>query len=158
MSTEIEPTLGFVNPLTGELVPIKAPDEILALFLHDIKVHQSQLRELVKIVQHELLDRQDFRAKWTTHVPGFEIKGDRQKEDEAWDGAELREALLKFVDQGVLSIEAVDGAVETVVSFKVKKAGLNSLRALGGEIAEKIEALRYSAPKDRRVFVIRKPS
>lgn len=156
MSTEIEPIPSFTNPLTGEIVPLKAPDLDLAVFLHDLKVHQSQLRELAKIVQRELLDRQDFRAKWTTHVPGFEIKGDRQKDEESWDGAELREALLAFVDQGVLSIEAVDGAVETVVSFKVKKLGLNSLRSLGGEIAETIDRLRTVVPRDRRVNVSRK--
>lgn len=154
MTTDVQPAAQFVNPISGEVLTLAAHDEDLGRYLSDVREYESMIREAKRTVNRELLSRLDRRAKWTVHLPGgLKLSAPSPKPEESWDGAELRAELLSFVDAGTLSIEAVDSAVEQVVSFKPRKTGINALRALGGDIAAVIDRLVTKAEKDRYVSV-----
>ena len=155
MSTELGRPITVVSPRTGELLELSAPDEDLAGWLADVREHESLLREAKNLVQRELLRRMDRSAKWTVRVPKFKLTGTSPKPEETWDGAVLRERLHDLVDDGELTVEAVDAAVETVISFKVRKAGVNALRAAGGRAAAIVDELAIATEKERRVSVSR---
>lgn len=151
--TELELPRQFLNPLTGEALTLASPDEDLARWLADIREVESVIRENKKIVQREILSRMDRSASWTVRVPGFKLTGQSPAPVEEWDGVELRTALLGLVDEGLLTIEAVDGAVETVVAYKPRKAGIVKLRKLGGRVAETVDLLARASEPERRVSV-----
>jgi hypothetical protein len=155
MSTDVTTTSQLVNPVTGEALTLASPTEDLGRWLADIRDFEYQLREAKRTVTTEILARLDKNAEWTAHLPGLKIRGDSPQPVEEWDGAQLREALLELVDEGVLAIEAVDAAVETIVSYKPRKAGINKLRKLGGRVAEVVDSLKRASEKDRRVTVSR---
>ena len=101
----------------------------------------------------ELLSRFDREAKWTAHVGDLKITGDSPAPAESWDGADLFAALTDLVEAGVISIDAVNAAVQVETVYKPRKAGLTALRRLGGRAAEVVDALAQSVEKDRRVTV-----
>jgi hypothetical protein len=127
----------------------------LAAYLADLRDFESQLREHKRAVTRELLARFDRTAKWTHHFEGLKIAGQSPAPTEEWDGLELREALLSLVDSGQLTVEAVDAAVEQVISLKVRKQGVAQLRKVGGEVAETINRLCRTSEPERRVSVSR---
>lgn len=154
--TSVERAVQFANPVTGEVLHLGSPDVDLGRYLADLREFESVLREHKKMVQRELLSRMDRRAEWTAHLEGgLKLTGQSPKLQEDWDGAALKSALMSLVDEGVLAVEAVDAAVETEISFKVKKAGINRLRKLGGRVAETIDSLCMQHEPDRRVSVSR---
>ncbi len=153
MSTELGRPITVVSPRTGEVIEIDAPTKALAEYLLDVREHESLLREAKNLVQGEVLRRMDFEKKWTLHVPGLKLTGQSPQPVEMWDGLELREALSPLVDAGELSVEAMDAAVETIVSYKVHKRGINALRAGGGEAAEIVERLCNTTEPARRVSI-----
>lgn len=155
MSTEIAATTQVVNPATGEALTLASPTEDLARCLADIRDFEAQVRDVKRSLTGELLARLDKDASWTLHLPGMKLRGDSPEPQEDWDGAGLRDALLLLVDNGDLAIEAVDAAVETTVTYKPRKAGINKLRKLGGQVAETVEAFRQVRERDRRVSVSR---
>jgi hypothetical protein len=155
MSTEITRPIEVWNPTTGELLDLTAPTDDLGRFLADVRELEELMRESKRFVSQELLARMDKQAKWTFHSSGLKLSGDSPAPVEEWNGAELRTALLELVDAGVIAIEAVDAAVETVVSYHPKKAGINQLRKLGGAVAETIDGLARQTERTRRVTVSR---
>lgn len=155
MSIEIVQPFTLVNPATGEQFDLDAPTETLGQFLVDVREFELLVREHKKVVQRELLARMDRQAKWTEHVAGLKLVGSSPAPSDEWDGAELRTTLLELVDAGVLSIEAVDAAVETRVTYHPKKGGVNALRKLGGQVAQVVDQLARPVEKERHVRVSR---
>jgi hypothetical protein len=153
--TDIQPSTHLVNPATGEALTLESPSPDLGRYLADIREIESVVREHKRIVSRELLARMDRTASWTLRAEGLKIVGQSPAPPEEWDGAELRQALLKHVDAGRLSVEAVDAAVETIISYKPRKAGITALRKLGGPIAETVNGLAHTAERERRVTVTR---
>lgn len=153
--TAIDRAVQFANPLTGEVLCLTSPSLELGRYLADIREFESVIREHKRMVSRELLARMDKSASWTMRLEGVTITGQSPAPAEEWDGAELREALLALVDDGLLTIEAVDAAVETVVTFKARKAGISALRKLGGEVAGVVNRLCRSEERERRVTVSR---
>jgi hypothetical protein len=153
--SDIQPSTQLVNPATGEALSLESPSPDLGRYLADIREFESILRESKRIVSRELLSRFDREASWTHRFDDLKIVGQSPAPSEEWDGAELRQALLEHVDAGRLSIEAVDAAVETIVSYKPRKAGITALRKLGGPIAETVNRLARTAERERRVSVTR---
>lgn len=154
-STDLTRPIEVMNPTTGEVLTLAAPTDDLGGFLADVREFKELLRESERVVSQELLFRMDKGAAWTLHGRGLKISGDSPAPVEAWDGAELRTALLELVDDGVLAVEAVDAAVETVVTYKPRKAGINALRKLGGRVGEVVDGLAVKAEKTRSVRVTR---
>lgn len=155
--TDLVPTrsIQLVNPSTGELVELDGPTEALAEFLADMREHESLCREAKKLVTREVVSRMDRQAAWTIRAAGLKLSAASPQPTEEFDGPELKEALHALVEEGVISIEAVDAAVETVVTYKPRKAGIVALRKLGGRVAEVVDAHSREVEKERYVSVSR---
>lgn len=145
-----------VHPMTGEALELhNAETGDLAQLLDSLKDYESRLKEAKSLVSQEVLRRQDQSASWTTRAGGFVLKGSSPAPGEEYDALALREDLLGLVDEGALSIEAVDAAVETVVTFKARKAGLSALRKLGGVVAQIVDRHAQPTQKTRYVSISR---
>jgi hypothetical protein len=155
MSELVTRPIEVISPATGEFISLDSPTEKLGECLADIRDYESLLREAKRALTTELLARFDRNAQWTVHAGGFKLSGQSPAPVEEWDGAELRTALLGLVDADLLSIEAVDAAVETVVTYKPRKAGINALKKLGGRVGEVVESLRQESERERRITVSR---
>lgn len=157
---ELDAPFTIVSPATGEVLALDAPTEDLAGWLVDVRDWEAQARDAKRVVTAEILSRLDRGASWTAHFPdaGIKISGDSPAPVEEWDGAELRTFLLDLVDEGVITVEAVDAAVQTVVTYKPRKAGINALRKLGGRAQEVVDALCRTVERDRRITVTRSAS
>ena len=153
MSTEVGQPITVVSPRTGEVLNLDAPTEDLGGYLADVRETESMLREAKRLVTCELVSRFDQAAKWTVHAGGLKLSAPSPAPTEEFDAPALRDALLELVDQGLLSVEAVDAAVETVVSYKARKGGINALRKLGGKVAETTAAHCTETVKERYVSV-----
>lgn len=154
MSGELEPRPAeLLNPTTGEVLSLNAPDGELGRLLADIRDVEGILREQKRVITRELLDRFDKRACWTVYESGVKLSGASPAPTEEWDGADLYQALNEFVDAGQLSQTAVNAAVEVTVVYKPKKAGIAALRKLGGDIAATIDGLAREVEKERRITV-----
>jgi hypothetical protein len=151
MTTELT-----VIPGLGEAVELHTADiSDLARLLADVKDYQSRLNEAKSLLSQEVLRRQDQAAKWTTPAGGYVLKGSSPAPQEEFDALALREDLLGLVDEGALHIQAVDAAVETVVTYKVRKGGLNQLRKLGGVVAQIVDRHARPVEKARYVSIVR---
>jgi len=141
-----------VHPLTAEAVELaSASTDDLAVLLDSVKDYESRLREVKSLVSREVLRRQDRDASWTTRAGGYVLKGSSPAPSEEFDALALRSELLGLVDEGALTIEAVDAAVETVVSYRARKAGISALRKLGGVIAQIVD--RHATPIEKTRYV-----
>lgn len=130
MSEQLQRAVQFANPVTGDVLTLASPDEDLLGYLADIREFESVLREHKRMISRELAGRRDKIGKWSWTAGDYKASVPSPAPAEEWDGAELRDALLEFVDQDILAIEAVDAAVEVVVSYKVKRVGVEALRKL----------------------------
>jgi hypothetical protein len=158
MSQEIGQREVVLHPLTGEVLELDAtPTEELGRFLYEIRDLESRLREIKSLANREILSRQDRNAEWTTRAGEYVLKGasPSSTSTEEFDGLALRSDLCELVDSGVLSIEAVDAAVQTVIIYKARKVGVNALRKLGGVVAETVDQHAKSVEKPRYVTVSR---
>ena len=156
MTTDLQQSQQIVNPRTGEALTLDSDTSDLAQYLDDIREFRNVLMEADRYVSRELIRRLDADAKWTKHVPGFKVSGPSPAPKEEWDGVDLYTELSLLVDRGVISIEAMNAAVETETVYKPKKAGINALRKLGGEARAVVDRLASSSEPDRnRVTVTR---
>lgn len=156
-STELGQPITVVNPVTGEVLGLDRPNEDLVQLLADVREYEAMLREVKRIVQRELLVRLDRDGKWTLHLEnGLKVSAPSPEPTEEFDELALRAALLELADEGVLTVEAVDRAIEPVVTYKAHKNGLNALRKLGGRVKAVIDAHASEVVKDRRITVGRR--
>lgn len=150
--------LQVFNPSTGEILALDAPTVDLANVLADIRAYESRLKELKAELQREILRRMDESASWggaQWKLDGMQLAGQSPAPEESWDGAELRGRLLELVEDGALTIQAVDAAVEQVISFKVRKAGVQALRKLGGRVAAYVDSCCFTSEPQRYISVRR---
>lgn len=156
MSEESTRPIQVVSPITGELFELDRPSIDLARLLQDVRDAESMLREAKRVVGDELLRRMDQAASWTIRLEGgLTVKSSSPAAVEQFDAPELHDDLMALVDEGVLTVEAADAAVETVVSYKARKVGINALRKLGGRVAEIVNAHARSEEPTRYVSVTR---
>lgn len=140
-----------VHPLTGETLDLQtAPDENLARFLADVRDYESRLKEAKAIVSREALRRMDAGASWTLRAGDYTLKGSSPAPSEEWDEIALLSDLHQLVDEGVITEDAAGAAVETVITYKVRKAGINALRKLPG-VAQIVD--RHSQPVEKTRYV-----
>lgn len=148
--------LQVFNPTTGEILQLDAPTADLANVFWDIDLYIARLRGVKEDIQRVILERMARDARWTLHLEGgVTAEGRLRGQTESWDGAELRGRLLELVEDGTITIEAVDRAVEQVVDFKVKKAGVQALRKLGGRVAAYVDSCCFRSEPQRYVKVLR---
>ena len=157
LSTDLTAPVTLTNPSTGEVLTLESPTGDLGRYLADVREMESYVKEAKNIVQQEILRRMDKDALYTVRVPGAGLKlsGSSPAPSEEFDELALREALLVLVDEDVVTIEAVDRAVEPVVTYKARMAGIKALRKLGGRVAEVIDGHSNTIFKTRYVRVER---
>lgn len=144
---------GIVNPQTGEEITPNSPPEDIGQLLVALKEHGEALNAVKRDVSRWFIDHLDRQACWSLSVPGFKLSAPSPQPVEEFDGPALREALLDLVDEGVLSIEAVDKAVETVVTYEPRRRGIGALRKRGGRVAAVVDAHAREVEKNRYVSV-----
>jgi hypothetical protein len=155
--TDIVPTTALVNARTGEALTLDSPTGDLARLLDDIKTYEGELRDVKAAVSREILKRMDQQVSWTINLPGEGLKLTGLSPDpvKSYDGPALRDALYELVDEGLLTIDAVNAAVETVVISKPRMHAIANLRKLGGRVKETVDSYETETPRDRRVSVSR---
>lgn len=152
---ELDRPKTLVNPATGELVLLDAPDEHLAEVLDSIRELKSQLNELVGEVSAEVLRRQDKARNWTTRAGDYEIRGESDAPKMEWDERALLAALSDLVERGIIEPAAADAALEEVTTLKVKQKGINALRKSPG-LREIIDSCGEEKPPERRRVSVRR--
>lgn len=156
MSDELAPIVQVASPVTGELLTLDAPTEDLASLLADIRDFESVLKEQKALVNRELLARLDKNASWTQQAGDYKLSAPSPATGEEWDGAGLYAALCDLKDSGVISMDAVNLAVEIQHVYKVRKVGVNSLRKLPG-VGQVVD--RYCTPAEPKArYVSVKPA
>lgn len=126
MTLDIRPTYA-VNPTTGEAVELaNATTDQLAQLRDEIRDARAALQEWANQLDHELTSRLDHEARRSATVGGFAIKVTAPTVRET-DEAALRAALLELWDAGLISLAAVDNAVEIIEIPKARRAGINAL-------------------------------
>lgn len=156
--TEIAQRELAVNLVTGVAIDVAdASTEDLGRFLDESRDFKRRMQEQENIATREVLRRQDREAKWTTPAGSYVLKGSSPAAAhvEEFDELALRTDLLDLVDAGELSIEAVDAAVEIVITYRARKAGINALRRLGGEVAAIVNRHATHSEKNRYIKVER---
>lgn len=140
------------HPQTGEALDLSAPTGDLAAWVDQIRQIESQAKEAREEIGRELLRRMDAKASWTLREAGFKITGQSPQPKLEWNVDALRATLADLRDQG-LDEDAIDAALEVVVSYRPRAAGLNALKKLGGEVAERVESCATEVEPQRRVSV-----
>ena len=143
------------HPLTGEAIDlVHAPNNELARFLDGLKEDQRALREAQSIVEEEVIRRMDHEGQYTMRAGPYTLRSGSPEPSEEFDALALRSDLLELADRGVISVEAVDRAVVTIVEYRAQKRGINALRKLP-TVRETIERHARMEQKHRRVRVER---
>ena len=155
MSTEIA-TRRVLVPFTGEVVSLDAPPEELAALLAEVKDVESRLRELKGEVSAEFHRRFDRQRKWSCDAGDYKVSGKSDAVEVVYDPDLLAVVLTQLVDEGAITPDAMDEALESITTWKIRKAGINALRK-SPKFAELIDATGTERePEGRRVTVRRK--
>lgn len=155
MSQDLEQRWHVVSERTGERLTADSPTEDLGAWLADIRDTEGRIREAKRAVTRELIRRMDKNAEWTTRIPGYKLSAPSPKPVTQYDGVGLHVGLSDMVADGTISFEAMDAAVQEIVEYRVKAAGVNALRKLGGKVAELIDRCSETVEKERYVKVER---
>lgn len=159
MSTDVERAVQFANPLTGEVLTLDAPDQDLGQYLADLREYESVLREHKSMVNRELLSRLDKSANWTRHLGnGYTLSAPSSEPSMEYDAEPLYWALQAAMERGEITSDAFDAAVQQVVDYKVKAAGLKRLAKVSPELRSLILEHSREAEKNRYVSVKRTSS
>jgi hypothetical protein len=146
----------LADPDTGELVDLgNATEDQLARALDAIADHYREIASWKRMVSDEVLRRMDSFASWTIHAGGLKLTAPSPAPQIAYDEPALREALETLADAGRFDHQAVERAVERVVTFKVHAAALKALAKLGDDVAMAIAGHATTLDKTRTVRVSR---
>lgn len=145
------------DPATGEELDLSlCSDATLANLRDMIRDAEDEQRQAKRQIDAEVLARMDRNAKWTIKTEGgLELTAPSPASKSEYDAGALHAALMAFVDDGLLSVEAVDAAVEQVLTYKPRVRGIEALRKRGGAIADVIAEHETQVEPTRRVTVKR---
>lgn len=122
-----EPAAIVGNPATGEIIDLSGPTDQLAKTLSEVRILEQQLRVFKDHVAREITARLDVENTRSATVGGWKVTATAPVVWET-DLEPLREKLVALVGDGVLSMRAVEDAVERVVGYKAHRKGLKMLR------------------------------
>jgi hypothetical protein len=146
----------IIDRATGELIPLTdAPDDALASLRDYLKDLRSRIAEANALLDSEVVRRMDQDRCWTIHAGGLTLTAPSPAPAFEWDAPGLYSDLEAMVADGELSERAFLAAVDEVVGYRVKAAGVNALLKGGGPVAEIVKAHRTEVEKPRRVSVKR---
>lgn len=138
-----------IVPVTGELLPLDAPNETLINALYEMRDLESQLQAVRRDVGLELTRRMDADNLRQVDVNGFRVTVAAPGED--WDMDRLDEVLDELVAAEVLTRAAVDRLFK--VERKIQKRELTKL--LKNLDSEPADAIRACSERSRRVRSVR---
>jgi len=149
---ETADTVRLFLPSTGEELQLaSAPTDQLAEMRAYIRDLEEDLRLAKQALDAEVIARFDREAVWSWRGNGYTLKAPSPMPQIEFDAEQLRGRLEELVAEGLLSMAAVDAAVEVVTSFKPRVAGINALRKLGGAVAEAVAECSTEVDRPRRV-------
>lgn len=132
-------------PVTGEILPLDAPTDVLVDAMFRIRDLEQQLAAARRDLGIEVTARADKENIRSYEVDGFRVTVSKPGVD--WDLEMLDEVLGELVDAGVLSQRAVDGLFK--VERKLQARPLSNL--LGGLSEEDAARVRACSEQSRRV-------
>lgn len=147
----------LIDPSTGEALDLAtATTGQLAAYRDHVRDWETVARQAKKLTDGELLRRMDARNEHTMYEGGYKITAPASEEKTEYDSARLRELLLGLAADPEVNLdpEAVEDAVQTVVTYKARKAKVEGLRKRGGMIADVIEECSQVVGVERRVSVV----
>lgn len=137
-------------PVSGEVIPYDAPNEVLIDALYRMRDLENQLAACRRDVGLEITRRMDADNLRQVDVDGFRVTVAAPYED--WDLDELDDVLAVLVDREVLTPAAVERLFKT--ERKIQKRELTKLlKNLDGEAADAIRACREQSARVRSVRV-----
>lgn len=145
MSDEIVTAL---VPVSGELIPFDAPNEILIDALFRMRDLENQLASVRRDVGLEITRRMDADNLRSVEVDGFRVTVAAPGED--WDLARLDEVLENLIEAGTLTPAATERLFK--VERRVQKRELTKLlKNLDGVNSEAADTIRACCDMSRRV-------
>lgn len=144
-----------VNPVTGEAIDLAGPPADIARTLADIRDLESRLREAKTVLTDALLTVMDRERSWTLEVDGFKATGQSDALKASYDVNGLVIALDELVNDGTITPDARERAIEATVSYRVKHAGITALLKNPQLAARLEEHITLAPPEQRRVSVSR---
>lgn len=153
MSTDLERQI--VVPYSGEVVSLSADTDVLAALSDEIKDVESRLRELKAAISTEVHERMDKQRKWTMAAGPFKLTGKSDAPEVEYDPDRLAAVLTQLVDEGEITRDAMDEAIEPLVGWKVKRAGINALRK-SPRFAPLIDSCGEEKPPENRRLSVKR--
>lgn len=136
-------------PVTGEVIPLDAPNEVLIDALYRMRDLENQLTAVRRDVGLEITRRMDADNLRQVDVDGFRVTVAAPGED--WDMARLDEVLDELVAAEVITRAAVDRLFKT--ERRIQKRELTKL--LKNLDSEPAAAIRACSERSRRVRSVR---
>jgi hypothetical protein len=140
-------------PLTGEALDLNAPTGELAQAFDRIRDLERELKETRDQISRELIGRMDKRASWTLREDGFKVSAPSPAPKTEYDGYELHQVVQSLVAEGLIDGEAAEEAVEIRVEYRPRVRGVNALRKLGSDVADRVDLCAREVEPVRRVRV-----
>lgn len=140
-------------PFGKGTLDLDAPTDHLGLAIANLRDIKAAIDTAVRDINDELIARADKDASYTYRGNGVEITLDGPGRTDITDPDGLRTALLALVEDDVITVQAVDAAVQEVVTFKASKRGLGALKKLGGRVADVIAGFEQPTTRPRAVRV-----
>ncbi len=141
-------------PATGEVLDLDAADVLLAAALDEAKDIEGRIRSYKRAIVDEVLDRQDRRAKWTTHAAGWKLTGESPDRFD-FDADKLVAVLRQLIKEGLIDREAADACVKVETVVTPRKGAVKALAKRGGRVVELLDVAKVPVEKPRNVWVRR---
>ena len=127
MTEVAKPVRQAVDPLSGELVDLAAQTTTdLAEARDRVREVRDAVSSWARSLDEEITARLDFENTRSAQVGDWKVTTQAPTLRET-DAEPLRAKLCELVEEGVLSMAAVESAFEVVTTVKAKRAGLNRL-------------------------------
>jgi hypothetical protein len=115
--------------------------------------HKRETASWQRLIADEVLRRMDAAARWTIHAGMLKLWAPSPAPSLEYDARGLHDALAWLAEQGRFGREAVERAVEPVVTFKVHAGALKALAKLGPGVQAVIDQHTSAVERTRSVSV-----
>lgn len=145
----------LVVPATGELLDLDGPTDVLADAVARIASLETDLRDARSALRGELLRRMDTANVRSFDAGPYKLEAEAPNQSD-YDAQDLAPVLAELVVNGKIAQEAMDAALERVVSHKPRKRELDRLLTsptLSDEDRAAIQACAKPRTRERRLTV-----
>jgi hypothetical protein len=103
------PSRTLADPVTGELLALDAPSDVLAAAVDEAKRRAKQYAEWQRLAEDELLERLRAQERRRATVGDWEIEIESSGRGRVWDPEELEATCRELLDAGTLQAREVGG-------------------------------------------------